>query len=91
MQEIKCVCGKSCAHRKVLRGRAQRGPDAGEMARKREKSGNNGANGRQKLTCGSRLMSVGHGGAGGDGQSSDTYEPNSSQSLRNDDDFGGYS
>lgn len=46
---------------------------------------------KTKLTWGSRLISAVHGGAGGDGQSSDTYEPNSSQSLRNDDDFGGYS
>lgn len=46
---------------------------------------------KRKLTCGSRLMSAVHGGAGGDGQSNEIYEPNSSQSLRNDDDFGGYS
>lgn len=47
-------------------------------------------NGQFVRTCGSRRASVEHtGGAGGDGQSNDTYEPNSSHSLRYDVDFGG--
>lgn len=41
-------------------------------------------------TCGSRRASVElAGGAGGDGQSNDTYDPNNSHSLRYDVDFGG--
>lgn len=43
------------------------------------------------LTCGSRLNSERQaGGPGGDGHSNDTYEPERSHSVRNDDDFGGY-
>lgn len=43
------------------------------------------------LTCGSRLSSERQaGGPGGDGHSNETYEPDKSHSVRNDDDLGGY-